>query len=146
MLSFFVFGAVLLSLRLGEINGTVLLHALLSLKVVRMIPVAIAMLRSDLNARTQLFVGWFGLRVSFTCPRRHDCPRIGTAQCRVNQPHRLGHRRRKRAPARHDGMARSKAYAVWLDRESARNTDTTEGKSIEHVARRTRRRREWTDD
>jgi NhaP-type Na+/H+ or K+/H+ antiporter len=39
-----------------------LVYAVLSLTVVRMLPVAIALLRSGLNKQTVLFMGWFGPR------------------------------------------------------------------------------------
>ncbi|WP_406656462.1 cation:proton antiporter [Methanolobus sp. ZRKC2] len=44
------------------INLTVLTYAVLSLTIIRMLPVAISLIGTHLNIRTQLFVGWFGPR------------------------------------------------------------------------------------
>jgi NhaP-type Na+/H+ or K+/H+ antiporter len=58
---FFLFG--LLVVRVGTDFGlTHLLYALLSLTVVRMVPVALALLRTGLSRSTVLFMGWFGPR------------------------------------------------------------------------------------
>ena len=60
--SFFLFGSVLLGPRLGDITLAVVGYAVLSLTFVRMVPVAIAMTRSNLNIRTKAYLGWFGPR------------------------------------------------------------------------------------
>ncbi len=60
--TFIVFGAVLLGPALGEVTWAVVLYALLSLTVVRMLPVAIAMLRTGARRPTVGFLGWFGPR------------------------------------------------------------------------------------
>ena len=60
--TFFFFGAVLLRPALGEIGWEVLLYAVLSLTVVRMLPVALAMLGSRARPPTLAFLGWFGPR------------------------------------------------------------------------------------
>jgi NhaP-type Na+/H+ or K+/H+ antiporter len=41
---------------------TILLFAVLSLTVIRMLPVAVAMIRKRLSPATVLFMGWFGPR------------------------------------------------------------------------------------
>ena len=43
-------------------NAAVALYAILSLTVIRMIPVALALAGSGLSRSTLLFVGWFGPR------------------------------------------------------------------------------------
>jgi NhaP-type Na+/H+ or K+/H+ antiporter len=60
--TFVLFGAVLLSPTLSELTWQLALYALLSLTVVRMLPVVIAMAGSRARAPTLGFVGWFGPR------------------------------------------------------------------------------------
>lgn len=58
---FFLFG--LLSGRvLGEFSAAILLYAVLSLTLVRMLPVAIALYGTGLSRASVLFIGWFGPR------------------------------------------------------------------------------------
>jgi NhaP-type Na+/H+ or K+/H+ antiporter len=61
-LSFFVFGAVLLGPALSAIDWRTGLYAILSLTVVRMAPVAVALIGSGFRLPTLLYVGWFGPR------------------------------------------------------------------------------------
>jgi NhaP-type Na+/H+ or K+/H+ antiporter len=61
-LSFFVFGAVLLGPALSAIDWRTVLYAILSLTVVRMAPVAVALIGSRFRPATVLYVGWFGPR------------------------------------------------------------------------------------
>jgi NhaP-type Na+/H+ or K+/H+ antiporter len=56
------FGALALALVLPEITWQVVLYAVLSLTVVRMIPVAIALAGTGSQWQTKLFMGWFGPR------------------------------------------------------------------------------------
>lgn len=58
---FFIFGMIVVDL-IPLFNGAILLYALLSLTVIRMLPVAIAMVRAHLAPATVLFIGWFGPR------------------------------------------------------------------------------------
>ena len=60
--TFVLFGAILLGPALGELTWELALYAVLSLTVVRMLPVAIAMLGSRARAPTVGFLGWFGPR------------------------------------------------------------------------------------
>ena len=60
--TFVIFGAILLGPALGELSWDLVLYAALSLTVVRMVPVAIAMLGSHARAPTVGFLGWFGPR------------------------------------------------------------------------------------
>jgi NhaP-type Na+/H+ or K+/H+ antiporter len=57
-----VFGANLVPPLLGAFNPLALLYALLSLTVIRMIPVAISLVGARLRADTALIMGWFGPR------------------------------------------------------------------------------------
>ena len=60
--TFVFFGAILLGPALGELSWELALYAVLSLTLVRMIPVAIAMLGSRARMPTVGFLGWFGPR------------------------------------------------------------------------------------
>ena len=61
-ITFVFFGAILFGPALGELTWQLALYAVLSLTVVRMLPVAIAMLRARARAPTLAFLGWFGPR------------------------------------------------------------------------------------
>ena len=60
--TFILFGAILLGPALGELTWQLALYAVLSLTVVRVVPVAIAMLGSHARRATVGFLGWFGPR------------------------------------------------------------------------------------
>ena len=60
--TFILFGAVMLVPALDDVTAEVVVYALISLTVVRMIPVALAMLGSGARAPTVAFIGWFGPR------------------------------------------------------------------------------------
>jgi NhaP-type Na+/H+ or K+/H+ antiporter len=58
---FFIFG-ILAASRLSLLTWPIVLYALLSLTLARMLPVAIALIRSRLQPASVLFMGWFGPR------------------------------------------------------------------------------------
>jgi NhaP-type Na+/H+ or K+/H+ antiporter len=60
--TFMLFGAILLGPALGELSWELALYAVVSLTLVRMVPVTIAMWRSRARAPTLGFLGWFGPR------------------------------------------------------------------------------------
>jgi NhaP-type Na+/H+ or K+/H+ antiporter len=60
--TFIVFGAVILGPLLDELTWQIVLYAVLSLTVVRMLPVALAMLGTGARRPTLAFLGWFGPR------------------------------------------------------------------------------------
>ena len=60
--TFIFFGAILLGPALAQLTWQIVLYALLSLTLVRMLPVGVAMLRSHASAPTVAFLGWFGPR------------------------------------------------------------------------------------
>ncbi len=62
LITFLVFGAALLPESLEHLDGRVLLYAVLSLTVVRMLPIVISLWGTGLKLPTQLFLGWFGPR------------------------------------------------------------------------------------
>jgi NhaP-type Na+/H+ or K+/H+ antiporter len=61
-LTFLAFGAVLLGPALADLNWRIVIYAALSLTVVRMLPVALALLGTGARKPTTAFVGWFGPR------------------------------------------------------------------------------------
>jgi NhaP-type Na+/H+ or K+/H+ antiporter len=60
--TFVVFGAVLLGPALGDLTWEIAVYAVLSLTLVRMVPVGIAMLGTGARRPTVAFLGWFGPR------------------------------------------------------------------------------------
>jgi NhaP-type Na+/H+ or K+/H+ antiporter len=60
--TFILFGAVMLMPALDDLSAEVVAYALLSLTLVRMIPVAVAMLGTGARRPTLAFLGWFGPR------------------------------------------------------------------------------------
>lgn len=60
--TFVIFGAVLLGPALGDLSWEIALYAALSVTLIRMAPVAVAMLRSGARRPTVAFLGWFGPR------------------------------------------------------------------------------------
>ena len=60
--TFLIFGAVLLGPALKHVSWQIALYAVLSLTLVRMLPVAIAMIRTGARRPTVGFLGWFGPR------------------------------------------------------------------------------------
>jgi NhaP-type Na+/H+ or K+/H+ antiporter len=60
--TFLIFGAVLLGPTLQRVSWQIALYAVLSLTLIRMLPVAISMVRSGAKWETVGFLGWFGPR------------------------------------------------------------------------------------
>jgi sodium/hydrogen antiporter len=60
--TFVLFGAILLGPALGELSWELALYAVVSLTLVRMLPVALAMAGSRARLQTLGFLGWFGPR------------------------------------------------------------------------------------
>ena len=60
--TFLMFGAVLLGPALADLDGRVAAYAVLSLTVIRMLPVALAALGMRMRLVTVGFLGWFGPR------------------------------------------------------------------------------------
>ena len=58
---FFIFGVLLIGLT-QPLSWEVALYALLSLSVIRMLPVGISLIRTRLRSISVLFMGWFGPR------------------------------------------------------------------------------------
>ena len=62
MISFIVFGAVVMGPSLGELDWRVALYAIGSLVIVRPLAIAVALIGADLRWPTVVFLGWFGPR------------------------------------------------------------------------------------
>jgi len=62
LLVWLAFGAIAIPIMSDRVDVVVVVYAVLSLTVVRMIPVALATIGSGLDRATVLFVGWFGPR------------------------------------------------------------------------------------
>jgi NhaP-type Na+/H+ or K+/H+ antiporter len=62
LLTLMVFGAVMVLPALDHINGPIVLYSILSLTVVRVLPVAISLIGVRLQWDSILFLGWFGPR------------------------------------------------------------------------------------
>ena len=108
--TFILFGAVMLVPMLDDLTAAVVVYALLSLTVVRMVPVGLAMLGSGARRPTVLFLGWFGPRglasIVFAVILVEEADlreRAAAAQ------HDLPHDRPLGAPPRRDGNAARRA-------------------------------------
>lgn len=63
MLTFMiVFGAIMLPAALDSVSLPIILYSLISLTVVRLIPVALSLIKAKVNWTTINFIGWFGPR------------------------------------------------------------------------------------
>ncbi len=62
LITFLVFGAALLPEGIEHFKPEYLIYALLSLTVIRMIPIAVSLIGARVSLPTQLFLGWFGPR------------------------------------------------------------------------------------
>jgi NhaP-type Na+/H+ or K+/H+ antiporter len=58
----FLFGAALVPLALDNLDVSIAVYAVLSLTVLRIVPVIVCLLGSGLDRPSVLFVGWFGPR------------------------------------------------------------------------------------
>ncbi|MBT2545691.1 cation:proton antiporter [Streptomyces sp. ISL-44] len=61
-MSFLVFGAVILGPALQHLTWRTVVYALLSLTVIRMLPVALALIGTGLRPASVAYIGWFGPR------------------------------------------------------------------------------------
>src|SRR4051812_41680920 len=62
LLVWLAFGAIAVPVLLDRLSWATVLYAVLSLTVIRMVPVALATIGKTMDVRTVLFVGWFGPR------------------------------------------------------------------------------------
>jgi len=62
LITFLIFGAALLPEALEHLSPAIFLYAVLSLTIIRMVPIALSLIGTRLRLPTQLFLGWFGPR------------------------------------------------------------------------------------
>jgi len=62
LITWVVFGAAVVGHSIGALSWQVVLYAVLSLTVVRMLPVFLALMGMNLRSEEKLFMGWFGPR------------------------------------------------------------------------------------
>jgi len=62
LITWVVFGSAVVGQALGNFSWLILLYSLLSLTLIRMLPVFIALTGSGINTEGKLFIGWFGPR------------------------------------------------------------------------------------
>jgi NhaP-type Na+/H+ or K+/H+ antiporter len=62
LLTFMIFGAVMLPPAIESISPSIVLYAIISLSLVRIVPVAIGFINAKVQPITTLFIGWFGPR------------------------------------------------------------------------------------
>lgn len=62
LISFLIFGMVFIPATIEYWNMSVLIYAVLSLTLLRMVPVAISLIGTKMDILTILFIGWFGPR------------------------------------------------------------------------------------
>ena len=62
LITFLIFGAVLHPEALHQLSPAIFLYAVMSLTIIRMVPIALSLIGTRLRAPTQLFLGWFGPR------------------------------------------------------------------------------------
>ena len=62
LITWVVFGALIIARIFNNIDLAIIIYALLSLTVIRMLPVFLALAGLNIEAKTRLFIGWFGPR------------------------------------------------------------------------------------
>jgi len=62
LITWVIFGSAVVGQAIGHFSWTILLYALLSLTLIRMLPVFVALAGSGISTEGKLFIGWFGPR------------------------------------------------------------------------------------
>ena len=62
LLTFILFGATMVPVAVDQINIKIILYSVLSLTIIRMVPVAISVAGKGVLTSTKVFMGWFGPR------------------------------------------------------------------------------------
>ena len=62
MLTWVAFGGPILARLLGHVTWPMMIYAVLSLTVIRIVPVFLSLLGTGMSSATKLFIGWFGPR------------------------------------------------------------------------------------
>ncbi len=88
LLAWTAFGAVVVAQVADRITPVVVLYSILSLTVIRMLPVYLALMRANVALRDRFFIGWFGPRglasvVFGVLILDSDLPGIGTVEATI---------------------------------------------------------------
>ena len=123
---------------LAAVTWPVVLYAVLSLTLVRMVPVALAAVRTGLAPRTIAYIGWFGPRglasiIFADLIVEHALP--GTS---LITDRRQLDGRHERAGARRDCWIGSERYADWYERRVETDPNMPEAGKVRHLATRRR--------
>ena len=62
MLTWVIFGSAVIGQAVGNFSWRILVYAVLSLTLIRMLPVFLSLIGANLTTRDKLFIGWFGPR------------------------------------------------------------------------------------
>jgi NhaP-type Na+/H+ or K+/H+ antiporter len=62
LVTWVIFGAAIVGQAVGHFSGLILLYAILSLTLIRMLPVFLSLTGSGIDTEGKLFIGWFGPR------------------------------------------------------------------------------------
>jgi sodium/hydrogen antiporter len=62
LITWVIFGSAVIGQAIGYFSWRILLYAVLSLTLIRMLPVLLSLAGSGLNTESKLFIGWFGPR------------------------------------------------------------------------------------
>ena len=62
MITWVIFGAAVVTRAIGNLSWIILFYAILSLTLIRMLPVFFALTGLRVNTEGKLFIGWFGPR------------------------------------------------------------------------------------
>ena len=62
MITWFIFGSYVVASNLTHFTWQVMLYTILSLTIVRMVPVLISLFKSGTSLKEKMFIGWFGPR------------------------------------------------------------------------------------
>jgi NhaP-type Na+/H+ or K+/H+ antiporter len=62
MFTWIIFGSVVIAGNLKYFTWNIVIYALLSLTVIRMVPVLISLIKTELTGKEKIFISWFGPR------------------------------------------------------------------------------------
>ena len=139
MIAFMIFGGALLQPRLGEFTGEMLVYAIASLTLVRMVPVAIAMVGTHLRAPSLLYMGWFGPRglasLIFASVVIEEAEIAGTGTITTVVILTVALSILLHGLTAYPG---ANAYADWYEREQHRHDEMLESEDVESTQQRRR--------
>jgi len=139
MVAFLIFGGALLQPRFGEFTGEMLVYAVASLTLVRMLPVAVAMIGAHLRIPSLLYMGWFGPRglasLIFAAVVMEDASVAGTETITTVVILTVGLSILLHGITAYPG---SNAYADWYEGEQHRDDDLLESEDVASTQQRRR--------